>query len=235
MFKKNIILNSVKEFIFKRYNISFSKSGEDLVLAKILQKYKSGYFVDVGCWDPINYSNTYYFYLRGFQGICIDPNPRLVDEYRLIRPKDRFILSGVGMNLSKLNYYYIKKDSSLNTFNYDFIKENNLEDNIDMIVEVNLKPLSQILDEIILDDLPLLFFDIDVEGFDLDVLKSNNWTKYRPYIVMVESSNNLKDDLNSDISSFLQSQGYQLVSKTLTNRSLGNLIFLRTDFYDTLS
>jgi FkbM family methyltransferase len=234
MFKKNIILNSVKEFIFRRYNISFSKSGEDLILAKILQKFKSGYFVDVGCWDPINYSNTYFFYLRGYKGICIDPNPKLVEEYRLIRPNDRFILSGVGMNLSRLNYYYIKKDSSLNTFNYDFIKENNLEDSIDKIVEVTLKPLSQILDEIILDDLPLLFFDIDVEGFDLDVLKSNNWTKYRPYIVMVESSSNLKDDLNSDISSFLQSQGYQLVSKTLTNRSLGNLIFLRNDFYDII-
>ncbi|MCF8272801.1 MAG: hypothetical protein K9I95_03120 [Flavobacteriaceae bacterium] len=78
----------LKEFIYKRYNISFWQGGgDDIQLNKLLKRDSKGVFVDIGCWHPTKGSNTYYFYLRGWKGICIDPNPQLGDLYKLYRPK----------------------------------------------------------------------------------------------------------------------------------------------------
>ena len=71
------MLATVKEYIrrkiYQRYNISFSKSGEDMQLKQLLKVNRKGVYVDIGCWDPVKASNSYYFHLRGWKGICIDP------------------------------------------------------------------------------------------------------------------------------------------------------------------
>ncbi len=65
------------------------------------------------------------------------------------------------------------------------------------------------------------FLTIDVEGLDLQVLKSNNWNKYKPSFIMCGGPRidftNLTD---SEVYRFLQEQGYQLVAKTLGAYSL---------------
>lgn len=71
------MLHKIKEFIRQRYNISFSKAGDDIQLIKLINNRVPGAYVDIGSWHPINASNTYYFYLRNWKGICIDPNPEL--------------------------------------------------------------------------------------------------------------------------------------------------------------
>jgi hypothetical protein len=66
------------------------------------------------------------------------------------------------------------------------------------------------------------FMSVDVEGFDLRVLKSNNWKKYRPNLVLVEILNSSLSTLtSSELYKFFSDVGYEAFAKTM------NTVFFR--------
>lgn len=217
--------NRIREFIYNRYNISFSKSGDDIQLMKLINDQKPGTYVDIGCWHPVKASNSYYFYVRGWRGICIDPNPELESLYKSLRPKDNFINAGIGESRTSLEYFMLE-ESSMNTFSKDFLKKNNLESKIIKKINVPLYSLKEILEVNLEEGERLDFFDIDVEGFDLEVLKTNDWAKYRPKVIVIETDISIKDDINSKIVKYLELQNYRLIGKSIINGDLGNLFLI---------
>jgi hypothetical protein len=49
------------------------------------------------------------------------------------------------------------------------------------------------------------FMSIDVEGLDFQVLTSNNWTKYRPKVVLVESlKKSIEDCYNDEMACYMK-------------------------------
>ena len=66
-------------------HISFSLEGEDVVINRLLNDKKDGFYIDIGAFDPILYSNTHMFYLKGWNGINIDPRSNSMDEFKRIR------------------------------------------------------------------------------------------------------------------------------------------------------
>ena len=68
---------------------------------------------------------------------------------------------------------------------------------------------------------------IDVEGMEIDVLASLDWTAYRPHIVIVEYNNQGSVVLNSQ--DFLRPFGYKPI---LINR--WNIMYSRMAAVDTL-
>ena len=222
---KSIIEKLLK--INKRFKVSFSKSGDDILLNKLINETTPGVYLDVGSWGPKQYSNTYFFYLRNWKGICVDPNPELVKKYKKIRPKDSFVNIAIGDSKDKIDYYLLDDEySSMNSFDLEFIKKHKIEDQIKEILKIPTISIEALLDkELSLGD-RLDFFDIDVEGHDLKVLKTNNWQKYRPKIVVVESDMSIVQDLNSELTTYLDSVGYKLIGKTIISQDLGNLFFM---------
>lgn len=219
----------LKEIIYKRYNIGFAKSGEDIQLKQLIRSDEPGVYLDIGCWHPIKASNTYYFSLRKWKGICIDPNPELKKLYKKIRPNDIFINKGISnKNGEELDYYMLENGdrSSMNTFDKDFLLKNNLIDKVKKIIKVPTIRLDTVLAENYSLSERLDFFDIDVEGYDLDVLKTNNWLKYRPKIILIESHSDLVDDISSEVTLYLKSVNYSLFGKSLIHKNLGNLFFI---------
>jgi len=224
-----LIKNKVKDFLLKSFgkyfNISFSRSGDDIQLMKLINNSTPGVYLDIGSWHPIKASNTYYFYLRNWRGICIDPNPELASFYNKLRPKDTFINAGIGNSDEKLDYYMFE-ESSMNTFSQDFINSNNLQSKIVKQIQVPIFSLKEVLDKNLKEGDRLDFFDIDVEGFDLEVLKTNDWQKYRPKVIIVESDVNLKNDVTSEIVSYLETKNYKLIGKTIIYGDLGNIFLI---------
>lgn len=219
--------NKIREFIYNRYNISFSKAGDDIQLNKLIKAITPGAYVDIGCWHPVKASNTYYFYLRGWKGICIDPNPELKILYNKFRKNDIFINSAIGIDNQDLKYYMLNNNySSMNTLNYDFIRNHDLENHIEQTINVPVHTLKDVLDKNINENDRLDFFDIDVEGLDLEVLKSNDWLKYRPKIIMIETDLCLLKDVNSDIVHYLATVDYRLIAKSVISGDLGNLFLI---------
>jgi hypothetical protein len=73
--------------------------------------------------------------------------------------------------------------------------------------------LEDVLDKYLPRHKEIDFITIDVEGFDLEVLESNNWNKYKPKYILIENYNNKIDLLTkSPIHILLTQNGYKLVS-----------------------
>ena len=52
---------------------SYSEYYEDIILYLLLFDIKKGFYIDVGAFDPIKVSVTKLFYLKGWNGINIEP------------------------------------------------------------------------------------------------------------------------------------------------------------------
>lgn len=220
----------LRTLIYSRYRVSFSKAGEDIQLFKLFNKL-NGNYLDIGCFEPITFSNTYFFYLKGWSGYVIDPNPDLISKFATVRPKDKFINRGISASSGVLKYYMLpQKLSSMNTFDYSFLEKNNLVSKIEREIEVPLSSMEELIEEFKLSQ-AIDFIDVDVEGLDFEVLQSNNWELFRPPVVMVETDHSLTEDLSSPITKLLEDKEYKLLAKLVQNpNGSGNLIFCRKDF-----
>lgn len=70
------------------------------------------------------------------------------------------------------------------------------------------------------------FLAIDVEGLDFQVLKSNNFLKYKPKVIVIEIlGKNLEELINNEITIYLKKFGYVIYSK-----SINSTIFV-SDFF----
>lgn len=119
---KKKIKEKLIDFLGNKIAISFARSDDDLQLMKLIHNSTPGVYVDIGSWLPKKASNSYFFYLRKWRGICRDPNPELKTLYSEIRPLDTFINAGIGLTNSSMTYFTFK-ESSMNTFSKEFIKK----------------------------------------------------------------------------------------------------------------
>ena len=66
------------------------------------------------------------------------------------------------------------------------------------------------------------FMSIDVEGYDLEVLQSNDWNLYKPTFILIEILTSSLDTLNNnEITQFLKSNDYHIYAKCI------NTVFFR--------
>ena len=56
---------------------TYSQNQEDLFINNYFKDKKHGFYLDIGCYHPIKYSNTALLHNRGWQGINIDMNQTL--------------------------------------------------------------------------------------------------------------------------------------------------------------
>ena len=166
---------------------SFAQNGEDLLLDRMLAKEGTGFYVDVGAHHPARFSNTYLFYRRGWRGINIDAQPGSMGLFRKHRPRDINIECGVAAKAGRLHYYRFN-EAALNTFDKNEAKLKDAEPyRIIDRVEVDVRPLDEILAEFLPSGQAIDFMSVDVEGLDAEVLASNDWNRFRPRIVLAET------------------------------------------------
>ncbi|MBB6327781.1 FkbM family methyltransferase [Algoriphagus iocasae] len=225
-----MLKDKLRRLIHSRYRVSFSKSGEDIQIFKLLNS-SGGAYLDIGCFEPVTFSNTYFFYLRGWSGVVVDPNPTLKNLFKTLRPQDSFVNKGISSSPGVLKYYTLPyKMSSMNTFDYSFLEKNNLVQYIEKELSIPIITMDELISEHKLEN-KIDFLDVDVEGLDLDVLKSNNWELFRPKVIMVETDQSFEEDLNSCIYQLLREKEYRLISKHVQNiHGSGNLIFVKNEY-----
>ncbi|MHB9129364.1 MAG: FkbM family methyltransferase, partial [Candidatus Humimicrobiaceae bacterium] len=154
---------------------SYAQKGEDLVLDNFSGNKRRGFYVDVGANDPHRFSNTKRFYLRGWTGINIEPD---VDNWQKLssqRKRDINLNIGIGESESSLEFYKFIPHT-LSTFSKEEA-DNYVGQGykLEKVVLVEVKKLEDILAEYCKGDID--FMSIDTEGFDMQVLKSNNWNR----------------------------------------------------------
>lgn len=179
---------------------SYSQEGEDIVLNRLLDETPDGFYVEVGAHHPFRFSNTYFFYRKGWKGICIDPVPGVKELFNKYRPRDIALQIGVSRQTEMLKYFLFN-EPALNTFDPAVAAERNGLRHYKIIEEkdVPTDSLANILDRYLPINQKITILSVDVEGLDLEVLKSNNWSKYRPEFIVAECLTadifNLQNDL----------------------------------------
>ena len=102
----NIYIRNIK-FLFKS-----SQFNEDLKILKIFKR--KGFYVDVGCYHPVGYNNTYRMFKLGWKGMNIDLNPLSIEFFNVARPKDINICAAIS-NKKSGNLYLDHELSPQNT------------------------------------------------------------------------------------------------------------------------
>lgn len=195
---------------------SYSQEGEDMILKRLFEGQQKGFYVDVGAHHPRRFSNTYFFYKKGWAGINIEPNPDAFRKFESDRNRDINLQIGISDKRENL-VYYMFDESALNTFDENIVKSRLSTTNykLEKKIEVAVERLDYILNKFLPFGQIIDFLSVDVEGFDLSVLKSNDWKLYRPKYVLAEALGmSLIASINSDIFTYMESHGYELIAKT---------------------
>lgn len=199
-----------KSFIKRK---SYSQDGEDLIINEKFKNIKKGIYIDVGCYHPLEISNTALLHHRGWSGINVDISKFSIKLFNFYRPNDLNLNFAVS-NKNKIIEFYSQKSLSKITTIKKRISRNIFQGKIKKTKIVS-KTLTKILDESKYKDKTIHFLNIDAEGSDFDVLKSLNFKKYKPKMICIEifpkhgdfSKFNLK---NNKIYKFLIKKKYKI-------------------------
>lgn len=190
---------------------SYSQYNEDLYLDLIFKCKSSGFYVDIGANDPSILSNTKRFYDRGWHGVNVEPNPTLHAKLQAERPNDINLNVGVGNSSGSLPFYIMSADT-LSSFDKEAALAGGKVhgSRLDKVLEISLVTLT----EIFWTHAPaeIDFLSVDTEGYDLQVLESNDWSRWRPKALVVETA--FHDDR---VDKFLLANGYERVFDNCCN------------------
>jgi hypothetical protein len=194
--------------------IVFGQEGEDILLTRVFGNKTNGFFVDVGAHHPTRFSNTYMFSLNGWSGINIDANQHSIDQFELTRSRDINICSSIGSNAEPRKYFCFA-ESALNTFDEEiaqmYVRNGH---KIDRIESLKTTKLGVLLDANVKPGTLIDLLNIDVEGLELEVIGSNDWSKYAPVVVVVEILNvTVAQAIEHEVTKAIQTYGYVLSSK----------------------
>ena len=185
----NIYIRNIK-FIFKS-----SQFNEDLKILKIFKE--NGFYVDIGCYHPVRYNNTYRMFKLGWKGMNIDLNPLSIELFNVARPRDTNICAAIS-NKKVGNLYFDHELSPQNTLEKNYIDfyEKEFSSKTKKPKKIKTKKLSEIFhrNRIFKVD----FLNIDAEGHELSILKSINLKKFDIKVICVEV---LKHNLKAIIES----------------------------------
>jgi FkbM family methyltransferase len=165
--------------------ISYAQNGEDILLRRVFDGQREGFYIDIGANDPIENSVTRLFSMAGWRGVNVEPVPSAFDRLRADRPLDVNLNLGVSDQAGSLRLYAMPGLES-----YTAIPEiltGYFGADPDAIIEhdIPVVTLREICEQYVLDR-PIDFLKIDVDGHELPVIASGDWSQWRPRVVLVE-------------------------------------------------
>ncbi|MBE7734535.1 FkbM family methyltransferase [Devosia faecipullorum] len=196
--------------------ISYSASGEDLLLAAWLQMAgvprRDVRYLDVGASHPRILSNTYLFYRSGASGVLVEPNRHEGHLISQTRPRDTLLAGGVAFDDRRDATLFEFTSSVFNTFDEQAARDTMANMPTEKIIgkrSVALLPISEIADKYFKSqDCHIL--SIDAEGVDGKILASIDFTTFRPWSICIET-------VTAESLALLNNAGYTLLSRTPSN------------------
>jgi hypothetical protein len=147
--------------------------------------------------------------------------------FKTMRPLDINLEIPVSDKVEILPFY-VFNERALNTFSQEVADEwcKKKEFFIEKIINIQTQRLSEILSSYLPIGQKVDFLTIDAEGFDFQILQSNDWSKYKPDIVLIESDIPYSEILASPINSYMEEQGFSVYAKTVKTYIFKNHSFI---------
>jgi FkbM family methyltransferase len=166
--------------------VSYAQRFEDLYLLRCFGETRDGFYIDIGSGHPVYDNVSFAFYLRGWRGVTVEPNPWLSQLTRAVRPRDRHVEALVGAAAGDATFYLIDEYHGLSTMIADHARAAQTQfGKGSRAITVPVVTLAQLCRE----HAPAAFdfLKVDVEGAEPAVLLSGDWQHFRPKVVVVEA------------------------------------------------
>ncbi len=163
---------------------SYAQNFEDVMLWRALRNVQDGFYIDVGAQHPDIDSVTRAFYDRGWRGINVEPVPEYHARLCAARPLDVNLAVALGETASAGRLHVIA-GTGLSTTNAALALQHGGVHEV-RVQEVDVQTLAQVCEQ----HAPraIHFLKIDVEGGEASVLRGADFTRFRPWIVVVEAT-----------------------------------------------
>ena len=220
---KKIPLFKKLYFFYNIYirNYKFLKNGsqfqeDKFILSRFPKDYK-GTYLDIGCYHPTRHNNTYLLYKAGWKGINIDLNPLSIELFDFLRPKDTNINAAISNEKSEKKLYYIGELNTQNTLDenqLNFLK-NHHNVKQDEIIEKKIETIK--IDTILnyYNHHNIDFLNLDVEGYEYNILKTINFYKININYLCIEMINHNEHSIENGqkIQNLLEKNNYIMIQK----------------------
>ena len=222
---KKVFSTASKPEVFAGYQkISYSQTGEDLIVDFIFGQIGivKPTFLDIGAHHPFFINNTFFFYKKGCHGINIEPDPFLIKAFEEYRPLDKNLNVGIGFTQESQGAdFYVMSAKTLNTFSKEEAEryQGYGTYKIEEILKVPLVPCNQVIEKYFSSIAPN-FITIDVEGLDVEILKSFDFERFRPEIFCIETLTYTEDKTEkklTEIINYVCSKDYMIFADTYIN------------------
>lgn len=199
---------------FPSYNSSHSQFGEDMLIRGHFGSRKNGFYVDIGAHHPVYYSNTYHFYLKGWNGVNIEATPEVINLFNQLRSRDKNINACIGKKSGELVTFFEFEQAALNTISESMAKD--CEDKGHKIIrkrEMTTVNINDLLEKHVPKNKEIDFLTIDIEGLDNLIITSLNFDRFSPAAILVEDHKFKIEHPESEMLDVLRSKGYTLEGK----------------------
>jgi FkbM family methyltransferase len=166
--------------------ISYAQRFEDLCLMRCFGGRSEGFYVDIGSGHPVYDNMSFAFYLQGWRGVTVEPNPWLARLSRSVRPRDCHIQALIGAAVGEATFHLVEDFHGLSTTIASHAQSALTQfGKASQAIVVPMTTLAELCERHAPG--PIDFLKVDVEGAERDVLVHGNWQKHRPKIVVVEA------------------------------------------------
>ena len=166
--------------------LSYAQRFEDFHLWRALGDVPNGFYVDIGAGHPVFDNVSFAFYLAGWRGITVEPNPALAALARAVRPRDQLHEGLCGATSGQATLYLQREFHGLSTTVAEHAQA--AEKEVDRSAEAVTLPMTTVA-ALCEQHAPASFefLKVDVEGAEADVLRGADFSRFRPKIIVVEA------------------------------------------------
>lgn len=197
---------------------SYSGGAQDLIIDYFFKNKKDGVYIDIGCYHPFNGNNTSLLYSRGWSGINIDLDFHTIDFFNYIRKRDENINVAISNTGGERDMFFFHNRSAINSLS-EMRRESAKETR-----KIQTKTLNTVIEKSKFKNKKINLLSIDVEGHELEVIKSIDLKKYYPDMIVVEHletdilknlefhNQNIENILKTDLYKYMIENDYHFVN-----------------------
>ncbi|MBI5108551.1 MAG: FkbM family methyltransferase [Rhodocyclales bacterium] len=165
--------------------ICYTRNFEDVILQRVFGDIAQGCYLDVGASLPVEDSNTYALYERGWRGLALEPLP-FGKQWAQSRPEDQFLNVAVGAKSGHVNLRIFPHTQLSSAMPTTITHWQAHGQNAAAEMVVPCVTLNDVLDQH-LAGRELHLVSIDVEGMEHEVLKGIDLHRFRPWVIVLEA------------------------------------------------